>query len=136
MRRSERLFGSAAILLLLLACSAGHVEARPPLKLELKQVIFDMGGVMVDREPATFQRRMAPISGLDHPRLLALVERFETGKLTIRGFRRGLRSLSPAATKMSDAALDTAWGSQIGSLYCRKLGLVRGLRARGSRPMC
>lgn len=121
-----------AILCTLLLVSCVHVaEAKPPLKLKLKNIIFDLGGVIVDLEAERFRRRMAPISKLDNPRLRALVERFERGEETIKGFRGGLRTLSSRAAKMSDRQLDEAWGSQIGEVDCRKLRLVRRLRAQG-----
>jgi HAD superfamily hydrolase (TIGR01509 family) len=115
-----------------LAMAPSLAGAKPRLVLDIRNVIFDLGGVIVDLEHAAFKKKMGALVGdLDAPAFRRIVERFEMGKLSISQFRDVLRRLRPKNARLTDRAIDAAWNVQIGKVDCRKLQLVKQLRAMG-----
>lgn len=129
MNRSRIFLGLCGLAFL---CCAPNAQAGPKLNFPAKHIVFDIGGVLVSLHDADFKSRMLPIAGaLDAPEYRAIVEKFETGKLTKEQFVIALRQLLPANKNLSDADIIAAWDSQIGEPDCEALQMVRGLKEKG-----
>lgn len=114
---------------LILKTSAGAAYSEPTEKV--RNVIFDLGGVIVDLNNTEMRRRMERIVGaFDNPKLQQTLESYQRGEIDLPGFRSALRTLS-RNPKLSDRQIDRAWGAQIGRVACSKLKLVQRLRRKG-----
>lgn len=108
-------------------------SAEPKLELPIKNVIFDMGGVLVSLNNAAFRRRMGRLAGgsIEKPAFHALFVEFMTGKVSTRDFRASVRKLRPANRKLSDGQIDAAFTSQVGAANCKGLKIAMRLRRMG-----
>lgn len=132
-RRALRAVVLRALLCAVALAVSSSAEARKAVRLPIRNVIFDMGDVLLTLTREEFRQRMTPIAGsLDDPRYRAIVESFETGRLREPQFWAALRALRPQNKARSDAQLKAAWSSQVnGPMNCKALALARQLKRQG-----
>jgi putative hydrolase of the HAD superfamily len=89
-------------------------------KAEIKNIIFDWGGVISDLHLEATQRAFQALGltifdkGIPHQAHDELFIPFETGKISAEEFRNRIRALSK--TELSDAQIDGAWNAMLGVL--------------------
>ncbi|TBR20670.1 hypothetical protein EPO15_12440 [bacterium] len=128
-RMNMRLCRPVAALVLFCALPA---HAGPKLEFPVKNLVMDIGGVLVSLSPAEFTARMTPIAGsLEAPAFRAVVESFETGGASEAAFLSGLRALLPENRTLSDEDIASAWNSQIGAADCDAMRMLRALKSKG-----
>lgn len=129
----SRVLTNVALLTLLCAASPSHAKPTSGPPWGIRNVIFDFGGVLVDLDNKGLRRRFEPLFGpLESPRNQALFGRHQRGEIGAAAFRQALRARL-GKRKLSDRQIDRIWGTQIGAVACRKLELIRALRAKGFR---
>lgn len=128
----NRISAVAACILAARCLFPGGAQARPVLRFPVKNIVFDIGGVLTALNIETFKARMTPIAGsFDAPAFHAAIEKFETGKLAPEQFIAALRDLNPANKALKDEEIIAAWNSQIGAADCSALEMIRALKAKG-----
>lgn len=131
---SAILIRSVWVFAVLFALSSGPAYAGPRLEFPVKNIVMDIGGVLVSLSTAEFTARMTPIAGsLEAPAFRAVVEAFETGGLTEKDFFSRLRGLRPENAALTDADISAAWNSQIAAADCDAMKMLRALKAKGFR---
>lgn len=89
-------------------------------KAEIKNIIFDWGGVITDLHLEATKRAFVALGmtifdeGVPHHAHDELFIPLETGKITPREFRSRIRRFAP--TEISDTQIDTAWNAMLGVL--------------------
>jgi len=99
---------------------------------KIKNIIFDLGGVLLNINPLLSLIEFEKISGLDQKeltmRLLSenIFEKFETGKLNNTQFRSELCRI--INIKASDSEIDRAWNTLLLDFPQHRVELVKQLR--------
>ncbi len=97
-----------------------------------KNLIFDLGGVIIDLDVERTQEAFALISGksvLEIQELIAsssVFLQYEKGLLNDREFRDSVRSL--LSTKASDLEIDAAWNAMLGEIPLKRINLLKRLK--------
>ncbi|HSC87936.1 MAG TPA: HAD family phosphatase [Polyangiaceae bacterium] len=105
----------------------------PPLE-SLDAIIFDLGGVLLDLDPAASVSALSRLYGSDasvlytQQKQVGLFDRFERGEISPTDFRSGLGALLGAVQQPSDLAIDEAWNAMILDFPAAKLDLLVRLR--------
>ncbi|MFZ4547929.1 MAG: HAD family hydrolase [Bacteroidales bacterium] len=105
---------------------------KPFLPSEIKNIIFDLGGVLLNINPLLSLLEFEKLSGIDKETLAQrLVEenvfaKFETGSLNPAQFRDELNRIM--GTKLDDLAIDTAWNTLILDFPFERLQMLQQLR--------
>ena len=98
----------------------------------VKNLIFDLGGVIIDLHVEKTKRAFASLGGksiADVQELLArspVFSEYEKGLLSDREFRNSVRNL--LQTDASDAEIDVAWNAMLGDIPYDRIELLKRLR--------
>lgn len=104
---------------------------------EIKNVVIDLGGVMIDldRERCVRAFERLGLSGVDH--MLGLYRQeepflsIETGRIPVSEFYDGLRRLT--GRDIADSDFEHAFDEFLVALPAERLAALRGMRAKGLR---
>ncbi len=97
-----------------------------------KNLIFDLGGVIIDLDVEKTQEAFALISGKSVLEIQELVAsssvflQYEKGLVNDREFRDSVRSL--LSTKASDLEIDAAWNAMLGEIPLKRIKLLKRLK--------
>lgn len=104
------------------------------LEPNIKNVIFDLGGVLLNLSVETTLQQFAALSGLTteqvrdihraHPEFLA----YEAGRMSSQEFRQGLRTIFDVDAP--DVVLDECWNAMLGELPIERVQLLHQLKAK------
>lgn len=100
----------------------------------IKNIIFDMGNVIIDIDPPRTARKLAELSGLSvedirlRIRQADLFHRYEGGHISDDTFRQTCREI--LEVPLSDAQLDAAWHDLLEELLPERLRLLQDLGQR------
>ena len=90
--------------------------------MPIQAILFDLGGVILDLEPARTQQALAALGGRDFAAVWSpatqapFFEAYETGHLSTPAFRAQLRAhlhIPSMPGQATDAALDAAWNAML-----------------------
>ncbi len=99
---------------------------------EIKNIIFDLGGVILDLNLNAAYQAFSELSGLPEEEViqrtqgLLLFEDYETGAISSGTFRQNLNQL--LEMQASDVEIDQAWCAMLGEIPAYRLELVARLR--------
>ena len=102
----------------------------------VKNLIFDLGGVILDLSVDQTLQQFAALSGLDKEKVDDLYkstpgfEVYERGLMTDADFRNFVRDVF--SVKSSDDQIDTCWNAMLLGLPLRKLALIEQLKEKYS----
>lgn len=102
------------------------------MKQKIKNIVFDLGDVIINIDIPRTAQAFASLSGLELPDVVRifregeLFSQFETGRLDATGFRNYLRVLLND-TSWDDQTLDTAWNSLLLDIPPERIELLREL---------
>lgn len=105
-----------------------------PADHSIKNLIFDLGGVILDLSVDTTLRSFASLSGLDESTVKKRFitspefEHYEKGEINDAAFRDFVRNLY--STDASDDALDACWNAMLLGFPPAKLALLETLKSR------
>ena len=97
----------------------------------IKNIIFDMGGVIMDIHFEKTKDQFKKIGFNDFDNIYSkikqshLFNQFETGKIAPQTFRDGLRLYNP---KLTDEQMDHAWNNMIGEMPESNIALLKKIR--------
>lgn len=100
----------------------------------IKNLIFDLGGVILDLSVDTTLRSFADISGIEKNKVQQLFisspgfESYEKGEITDEEFRRFVKGLYKI--DVSDEALDACWNAMLLGFPLKKLQLLETLKTK------
>lgn len=104
------------------------------LEPNIKNVIFDLGGVILNLSVETTLQQFAALSGLSpeqvrdihraHPEFLT----YEAGLMSSQEFRNGLRTIFDVDAP--DEVLDECWNAMLGELPVERLHLLQRLKSK------
>ena len=100
----------------------------------IKTIVFDLGGVIIDLDTSATIRAFAELSGYDVPEMLDLFQQsqlfidYEKGLISSQNFRDELRNL--LLVEASDQQLDSAWNAMLGAIAMPRLQLMQTLQQR------
>jgi len=100
--------------------------------LNIKTIIFDLGGVIIDLHECKTIEQFARLSGKDFTEIENLLyedllfKNYETGLIRSPEFRAGLNAL--LATDLTDDQIDQAWNAMLGEIPIERLTLLKQLR--------
>lgn len=102
-------------------------------KANLKNIIFDLGGVIVDIAPPRSLSAFSMLSGFTEEELgtsvsSVVMKHFEKGWLQVDAFRNALRQI--CQQPISSKKLDAAWNQMIGDIPPARLTLLHNLGKR------
>jgi glucose-1-phosphatase len=98
----------------------------------VKNLIFDLGGVIIDLDVAKTKEAFALMSGKSLPEVQELLAKspvfleYEKGLLNDQDFRIAVRNLLQA--NVSDGEIDVAWNAMLGAIPFRRIELLKRLR--------
>jgi FMN phosphatase YigB (HAD superfamily) len=98
----------------------------------IKNLIFDLGGVILDLSVDQTMEQFSALSGLDKQRVKDLYastpgfEEYEKGLMNDKDFRDFVRAVF--AVQSSDEEIDTCWTAMLLGLPIRKLNLLQSLK--------
>ena len=98
----------------------------------IKNLIFDLGGVILDLSVDQTMEQFSALSGLDKQRVKDLYasttgfEEYEKGLMSDKDFRDFVRAVF--AVQSSDEEIDTCWTAMLLGLPIRKLDLLQSLK--------
>lgn len=102
--------------------------------MSIRNVIFDLGGVLCDLHFDRTHTAFAAL-GADNfheqwslTKQSELFDAFETGRIDAAAFRAGLRTA--LTLKATDDAIDAAWNAMVGEIPSHKLAYVNNLRPK------
>jgi glucose-1-phosphatase len=101
-------------------------------KPSIKNLIFDLGGVILDLSVDQTMEQFSALSGLDKQRVKDLYvstpgfEEYEKGLMNDKDFRDFVRAVF--AVQSSDEEIDTCWTAMLLGLPIRKLNLLQSLK--------
>lgn len=104
------------------------------MKTEIKNLIFDYGGVIMDIRPMTYIEEVIRLGATNiqemHDAFMRdkVYRQFETGTLSPAGFRDLVRGFLP--NHASDAELDHAWNLILGEIPPHRIEFLRSIRSR------
>ena len=99
---------------------------------KIKNIIFDLGDVILNIDVPVASKSFAELSGREQAEILelfsknALFRQFETGELDEAGFRNYVRKILEFSD-LSDEAIDTAWNSLLLDLPPERVELLQNL---------
>lgn len=99
----------------------------------IRNIIFDLGGVILNLSVDTTLREMARLSGKSHQQVMEIFRAreeflsFEKGIITEEEFRSALRDMYQL--QCADAELDRCWNAMLLDIPVQKIGLLRQLQA-------
>ncbi len=105
--------------------------------MEIKNIIFDLGGVIlnIDYNLTAQAFKNLGIQNFDELYSQAqqtdLFDRMETGKISPKDFRNGLRDLTKIS--LTDQSFDEAWNAMLLNLPLERLNLLEKLKQEGYR---
>tara|TARA_B110000037_G_scaffold106283_1_gene123454 strand:+ start:267 stop:890 length:624 start_codon:yes stop_codon:yes gene_type:complete len=98
----------------------------------IKNIIFDLGEVIVDLDISATEKAFAELLPLNNNSIYSystqtrVFDLLETGKISPQEFRNELRKLS--SSDMTDEQIDIAWNAMLIEIPKRKIDLVQNLR--------
>jgi FMN phosphatase YigB (HAD superfamily) len=98
----------------------------------IKNLIFDLGGVILDLSVDQTMEQFSALSGLDKQRVKDLYastpgfEEYEKGLMSDKDFRDFVRAVF--AVQSSDEEIDTCWNAMLLGFPIRKLNLLQSLK--------
>lgn len=101
-------------------------------KSEIKNIIFDLGGVLLNINPLLSLLELEKTSGINKDELLVklvedqIFEKFDTGRLTPAQFRRGLCRIMN--TNVSDSEIDRIWNKLLLDFPAPRVEMLQQLR--------
>lgn len=98
---------------------------------KIKNIIFDLGGVIVDLDTAKTISAFSELSGIAEHDLMKTVHhpiflQYEKGEIACKVFREGVRKLFEMTT--SDKEIDAAWNAMIGDIPMHRLEWLSSLQ--------
>ena len=102
------------------------------MKESIKNIIFDLGDVIINIDVPRAAQSFATLSGLETAEVIRLFEegklfrQFETGSLDAAGFRSYVREILDNTT-WDDAEVDTAWNSLLLDIPADRIELIKKL---------
>lgn len=102
------------------------------MKSEIKNIIFDLGGVLLNINPLLSLLELEKTSGINKEELISkfvdtqIFEKFDTGILTPDQFRSGLCGIMN--TNVSDSEIDRIWNKLILDIPGHRVKLLQELR--------
>jgi putative hydrolase of the HAD superfamily len=106
-------------------------EARDNHKNEIKNILFDWGGVITDLHLESTKKAFRDLGlaifdeHVPHDPLDKVFIPFETGNISPEEFRNSIRKLSP--NPLSDISIDGAWNAMLGALPEERWKLLESL---------
>ncbi len=103
-------------------------------KQTIRNIVFDLGGVVLDIDISRTVRAFARLTSLGEDEILEkfttsrLFARFETGALDVSAFRDLVREL--AGVPMADAVIDMAWNVLLLDIPSERIGLIKRLKEK------
>jgi FMN phosphatase YigB (HAD superfamily) len=104
----------------------------------IKNIIFDLGGVILDLHPEADVLKSFSRFGLKleayvaaKPSFQVLFEDFNSGRIAASDFRQAVKKLMNFS--LSDADFDSCWQSRLGSIPPQRLEQLTALKAQGYR---
>lgn len=97
----------------------------------VRNIIFDLGGVILNINYGNTIARLSELSGQDFAAIYtqhrqdAIFDDFETGKITSDGFRQRLRQLLQVPA--SDQAIDDAWNAMLLDIPPSRIDFLEGV---------
>ncbi len=105
-----------------------------PINSSIKNIIFDLGGVILDLDIDKTYRQFAQLSGQSVTQLkveateASFFNEYESGRITDESFRKELGSF--LRSNVSDQQIDEAWNAMLGLLPLSKIDLLKRISAR------
>lgn len=103
--------------------------------MQIKNIIFDLGGVIIDIDPARTLSGFATLSGKTEPELTKMIlarpeifAAYETGMIDTAGFRHELNCMLNC--NMTEKEFADAWNSIIFSIPDDRISILRQLKTR------
>ncbi|MCQ2322708.1 MAG: HAD family phosphatase [Bacteroidales bacterium] len=98
---------------------------------DIKNIIFDLGGVMIDIDTQAIGNQMnkmgfTNVEKLHDPEFLAILERFEKGIIKASTFRNEVKNFLKIS--VTDAVFDEIWNSMLFDIPQRRIDLVKQLK--------
>lgn len=97
----------------------------------IKNIIFDLGGVILNLDPAATQKAFEALGLADFEKQYSTIRQtgcfddFDCGRISEQEFRDHLKKFLPAA--VDDKAIDAAWNAMLLDLPKERLDLLRSL---------
>lgn len=112
-------------------CRERHNFFQTLEKKKIKNIIFDLGGVIIDLDTSKTIQAFAQLSGKKDSDIFTLVshsifKQYEKGEISNDQFRRGLKELF--LINLEDHVIDEAWNAMIGELPSHRLEMLKKLR--------
>lgn len=100
--------------------------------MNIKTIIFDLGGVIIDLDELATTRAFAKLSGLSSEQVIQdylqnpIFKQYEKGLISDTDFRAGINQF--LNTNLSDHEIDHAWNAMLGDIPGERLELLTELR--------
>ena len=99
--------------------------------LDIRNIVFDFGGVIIDIDPYAIVNQMnkmgfSVVDKMKEPAFLEIVQRFEKGIIKASTFREEVKNYLNIS--ISDAFFDEMWNSMLYDIPERRINLVKQLK--------
>ena len=100
----------------------------------IKNIIFDLGGVIINLSVESTLRKFSELSGQPPERVLELYHArpefldYERGEITNQEFRQSLKNIFGLTTV--DSELDLCWNAMLGDIPAERIELLRELKSK------
>lgn len=100
----------------------------------IKNIIFDLGGVILNLSVDSTLRKFSELSGLPVDKVIEMYHArpeflaYEKGEITNEEFRQNLKDIF-GITSM-DTELDVCWNAMLGDIPAERIGLLRDLKSK------
>ena len=111
-----------------------HFNSYPLVPSTIKNLIFDLGGVILDLHFGRTYEAFARAGHRSVEEIRAMMDKspffneYEKGLLTDHEFREAIRRM--LQTNLSDEEIDASWIALLGRIPLERLQLVKGLRSK------
>ena len=101
---------------------------------KIKNIIFDLGGVIINLDIPQAFRNLAVLGGISERQLMGLVDSsplfhdYEKGLVSSKVFRRSIRRL--LKKDIADQDIDDAWNSMLLDVPAERLEVIEGLKGK------
>ena len=101
---------------------------------KIKNIIFDLGGVIINLSVESTLKKIAELSGFPGDKVLEIYHSspeflaYEKGEITNDQFRESLRSLF--GVKSDDPQIDLCWNAMLGDIPAERIELLKELKKK------
>ncbi len=102
---------------------------------QIKNIIFDLGGVIIDIDPAQSYQALQALADVQNessdwdPEKVSLFLDYEQGLITAQQFRDGIRELTKKKD-LSDTMIDRAWNAMLLKIPLERIELLQKLKEK------